>query len=179
MTKQRLGWVVAGLVLVAAAAFVYANFDSGALAALLGGGGTYMALTVPPQLPTRGDIDQRLHVFRFRFTVANVGRFAPGVKIGRFPARSWIHSIKWHKSVAFNSATTDTLQMGTTQTGVDILAATTITGTGYVDHTAAAGLGIAVTANEVDLWARYVQSGAAASTGDVTAIVVYSVDNDQ
>lgn len=186
MTKQRLACVAAGLGCVAAAALLYLTLgtDAGALAALLGTGGTALALTVPPTLPARGDVDQRLHYIRVRVVVANVAAFAAGKKIARLPSRAFLHSVKLHKSVAFNSATTDTLQLGSTAAGVDILAATDVkTAAGYVDLTAAAGLGVfnngVGAAGETDLFCRYLQSGAVATLGDATLTIAYIPDADQ
>lgn len=134
--------------------------------------------TIPPTLPARNSGEQNIYFIRQRFQVGQVAAFAPGAKIGRIPSRTFLFAIKLHKSVAFNSATTDTIQLGTTQTGVDILAATDIkTAPGYVDLTAAAGLGMVATA-ETDLWMRYLQSGAAATLGDVTIVIAFAPDND-
>jgi hypothetical protein len=135
--------------------------------------------TFPPTLPARNAGEQQIHCFRTRFQVANVPAFAPGIKIGRLPARSFLSRVQIYKAAAFNSATTDTIQLGSTQTGVDLLGATDVkTAAGYVDLTAAAGLGI-VQPLETDLWMRYLQSGAAATLGDVTVLISYFPDNDQ
>ena len=179
MTKQKLASVVTGLALVACAA-IAVTLEAHGLALGLGIPGLALALTIPPSFAARGDTDQRLHVIRFRFTVAQVAAFAPGKKLCRLPSRAFLHSVMLHKSVAFNSATTDTIQLGSTQTGAEILAATDIkTAAGYVNATAAAGLGIVVSATgEVDLWARYLQSGAVATLGDVTVVVTYALDDN-
>lgn len=131
--------------------------------------------TIPPTFPARNNGEQSPIGFAFRFQFANIGAFAAGAKCGlRLPARSFISRIQFYKTTAFNSATTDTLQIGVTQTGAEILAATTIQGTGYADLTAAAGLGmIAAAIGEVDLWVRYLQSGAAATVGDMTLLLQY------
>lgn len=139
-----------------------------------------LALTIPPSLPARNSGEQQLHYFRYRFGVNNVPALSAGVKIGRLPSRAFINSIALHKSTAFNSATTDTIQLGSTAAGVDILAATTLQGAGYAALTSAAGLGIVVgTAGEQDIYAKYAQSGGAASAGDVTLVISYFPDNDQ
>lgn len=181
MTKQKVAFVVAGLALVACAAYALTQLDSQGLAGLLGIGGTALALTVPPTFPARGDVDQRLHYIRVRLVVAQVSAFAAGKKIARLPSRAFLHSIMVDKRTAFNSATTDTVQLGTTAAGVDILAATDIkTAAGFVNVTAAAGLGNAVNnTGEVDVFMRYLQSGAVATLGDVTVIIAYIPDADQ
>lgn len=177
MAKQKFALVATGLVLVACAAVAY-TLEAYGLSISLGGLGGIMALTVPPSFPARGDTDQRLHTIRFRFQQSvNLASFAAGRKLCRIPNRAFIHSIKLYKTTAFNSATTDTIQLGSTAAGVDILAATTIQGVGYVDLTAAAGLGMVV-ANEFDLFAKYVQSGAVATAGDVSVLISYSLDDN-
>lgn len=131
--------------------------------------------TIPATFPARNSGEQSGILFAKRFQFADIGTFAAGAKTGlRLPARSFIRRIQFYKTTAFNSATTDTLQLGTTQTGADVLAATTIQGTGYADLTAAAGLGmIAAAIGEFDLWMRYLQSGAAATVGDMTFVLEY------
>lgn len=180
MAKQKFALVATGLVLVACAAVAY-TLEAYGLSISLGGLGGIMALTVPPSFAARGDTDQRIHVIRFRFQQAvNLASFAAGRKLCRLPARAFLHSVMLHKSVAFNSATTDTIQLGITQTGAEILAATDIkTAAGFVNATAAAGLGLVVTGTgEVDLWARYLQSGAVATAGDVTVVITYALDDN-
>ena len=103
-----------------------------------------------------------------------------GVKICRLPARALITMMATQTVVAFNSATTDTIQLGSTNGGVDILAATTIHAiAGFTLIPAAAGMGLAVTgAGEVDVWAKYAQIGAAATAGDATIIIEFLTDHD-
>lgn len=174
-TRVYIGAAVLLSLAVTAYAFGYLG-----PAALSGVSGLALALTVPPTFPARNTGEQQLHFFRFRFQFGQITALAAGQKIGRLPARSFIHSIKFYKATAFNSATTDTLQLGTTAAGVDILAATSIAAAGYADLTAAAGLGIVVgTAAEVDIFAKYAQTGAAATVGDMTIVIAYIPDIDQ
>jgi hypothetical protein len=102
------------------------------------------------------------------------------VKIGRLPARAFIDAVKLHKEVVFNSTATDTLQLGTTAAGADILAATDVrTATGFVSVTAAAGLGLLVTGTaDVDVFVKWTSGGGSPTTGDVTFTIHYSPDND-
>lgn len=125
----------------------------------------------------RTDGSQKLHFIRKRFQFSDANLTA-GVVIGRIPARSYLTAVSWYKSAAFNSGTSDNATIGTgNATDAGILASTAISGTGFVNHTAAAGLGLAVTA-EADVYLRWVASGAAATAGDVTVVISYSPDND-
>jgi hypothetical protein len=153
----------------------------GASAAVPVAGLGFLALTVPPTLSARNSGEQQINFFRYRFTVANVPALTAGVKIGRLPSRAFITSIALHKSTAFNSVTTDTIQLGSTASGVDILAATDIkSAAGYAALTAAAGLGIVVgTTGEQDIYAKYASTGGAASAGDVTLVIAFIPDSDQ
>jgi len=123
---------------------------------------------------------QSLHYFRKRMRFNDVN-FAAGIKIGRMPARSFLMGIFWFKETAFNSSSSDTVQIGSTQGGSDILAATDVHSTGFTSHGSAAGLGTAVTfiANEIDLWVKWNATTAnTATTGDATVIILYCPDND-
>ncbi len=134
----------------------------------------------------RNDNSQKPHFIRKRiqFTDAAFGGVptaAPGgAKIGRIPARTFIQQVAIHKVTAFNSGTSDNIALGTTATAADILASTAVTATGFVNLSAAAGLGLAVTA-ETDVFLRWLASGGstqAATAGDVTVLIVFSPDND-
>lgn len=173
----------AGSLVAGAGALVAARYGF-PLADFLGvgaAGGVMQALVVPAAYPGRNSGEQQIHFFRKRFTVADVPALTAGLKIGRLPANTFLHSIMWNKTVAFNSATTDTLAIGSTNAGVDFLAATTLQGAGYVNHTAAAGLGLvaATIAGEADIWLKYAQTGAVATAGDVTLVLAFIPNNDQ
>ena len=130
----------------------------------------------------RNDNSQNTHFIRRRVQFTDVGINA-GYKIGRLPSRALVMQISTHLSTVFNSTTSDTIQLGSTAAGVDILAATNVhTGAtlGFANATAAAGLGMAVTsAGEVDVFVR-LNPGAAntATSGDVTVCLEFCPDND-
>jgi len=152
-----------------------------AVAAPAAGLGLLLALTIPPSIAARNSGEQQLHYFRYRFTVANVPALSAGLKIARLPSRAFINSISVYVSTAFNSVTTDSIQLGSTASGVDILAAgTSIHAGGYTALTSAAGLGIVVgTTGEQDVYLKYASTGGAASAGDATLVITYFPDNDQ
>lgn len=125
----------------------------------------------------RTDGSQKSHFIRRRFQFSD-GGLGTGVVIGRIPARSYLQQISWYKTTAFNSGTSDNATIGINNaTDASLLASTAISGTGFVNHSAAAGLGLAVT-SEADVYLRWVPSGAAATAGDVTVVITYSPDND-
>lgn len=121
-----------------------------------------------------------VQIIRYRAVVANLAALQNGIRIGRIPLRSFITKVGWNKVTAFNSTTSDTMSLGTTAAGVDILAATTVHDTGFVNHTAAAGLGLAVTAtDDVDVYAKLIPGAAStATTGDATVVIEFVADHD-
>jgi hypothetical protein len=132
----------------------------------------------------RNDGSQKVHFIRRRVQFSDLNIAAgTGVKIGRLPNRAFVSAVKMHLTTVYNSTTSDTLQLGTTATGVDILAATNVhTGasTGFSNLTSAAGLGLAVTGSaEVDVFVKLAPGTAStATTGDVTFTIEYIPDND-
>jgi hypothetical protein len=173
---------------------IFRNRILGALA-LLGlviGGTAAFALTSPPSYPARQLPLQVSHYFRktVNFSDANI---SGGVKFGALPQGAYITSIRCFVTTAFNAGTTNVLTLGTTATGVDILAGGVTANTncnpastGNQPLDAAAGVGMTVTAGTptgsnggFDLFARYTQTGTAATTGSVTYIISYAPNNDQ
>jgi hypothetical protein len=80
-----------------------------------------------------------------------------------------------HVNTAFNSVTTDTIVLGSTNGGTDIAASQSLHAAGFAAGTA---VGMAST-SEVDIWLKYASTGGAASAGDATLILSYIPDNDQ
>jgi len=121
---------------------------------------------------------QIVHFIRRRVQVTDAGLLS-GYRIGTIPNRSFIQAVAIHKVTAFNSTATDTLQLGTTAAGVDVLAATDVHTTGYVSLTSAAGLGLAVTTSgDIDIFVKWVSGGGSPNAGDVTVTLAYIPDND-
>jgi hypothetical protein len=122
-----------------------------------------------------------IQYFRKRVQFTDAG-LAAGYKIGRLPARSYIIVVDWHVVTAFNSTTSDTVQLGSTQSGTDIVAPTTVHAGGITHHTAAAGLGVAATPSftqDVDIWLKWVPGAVGTATaGEVVVIVAYIPDRD-
>lgn len=111
-----------------------------------------------------------------------------------FPANAYVLSIDADVTTAFNAATTNTLAVGTTAGGVDLVATSganasvTMGTTGIYHLTSAAGLGVAVTGNTskqtainggVPVYFKYAQTGTAASAGSVTVVITFARNNDK
>lgn len=163
-----------------------------AIAALLIGATAALALTNPASYAPRQAPVQHLHYFRklVNFNDANI---SVGVPFGAIPQNAIITSIKCDVVTAFNAGTTNSLSIGTTQGGSDLLAAGTTSGTncvaattGLQPITSAAGVGLGVTGGAAtgreggfDLWVKYAQTGTAATAGKVVFTIEYIPDNDQ
>jgi hypothetical protein len=113
---------------------------------------------------------------------------ANGVWAFTLPANAYILAVDLAVTTAFNATSTNTLQIGTTAAGTDLLAATSITSTGVTHATTAAGLGTVVTGNTakqtaingaVPVYFKYVQTGTAATTGVVTVVMTFAKNNDK
>ena len=132
----------------------------------------------------RNDGSQNIHFIRKRVQFSDpIFNAGTGIKIGRLPARAFIMQISYQVPTAFNSTTSDTLQLGTTASGVDILAATTVHSiVAFTNATAAAGLGLAVTGSataDVDVFAKLTPgTPSTATTGDATVVIEFAPDND-
>ena len=154
-----------------------------------------MALNGNPLLTTR-TIPQRAHqeqvVQYYRATINyNDTGIASGVQFGTLPPSAYILSIDAHVTTAFNAGTTNVVILGATQANANEFSAsgTIAPASATVQHlTSAAGLGLTVTSNTtyqtqlgngVPLWAKYTQTGTAATAGSVTVVISYILNNDQ
>jgi hypothetical protein len=171
----------------------FRNAFRSAVAGLLMGVTTSLALLTPmaPALaltvdqtrnfPARLSPDQQLAYYRLtiNFNDQNIGA---AQQFGALPAGAYIYAIDAYVTTAFNAATTNVITIGTTKASANEIVASGITaGTPGVYHlTAAAGLGLAVTsgASAVPLFAKYAQTGTAATTGQVTILIAYAANND-
>lgn len=147
-----------------------------------GAAGLVTALTLPATFPARNSGEQNTHFFRKRVQFADIAALTAGLKIGRLPSKAFITGVEFYTTATpFNSATTDTISVGTTAaTGTEICAATTVhTASTYARVASPAGAGLAVTGSgEVDVFLKYAQSGAVATAGDATVVIHYIPDND-
>jgi hypothetical protein len=118
----------------------------------------------------------------FRATINfNDKNIGSGQAFGAMALNTFIDSIDCYVSTAFNAATTNVITFGTTAANANEIVASGITaGTPGIYHlTSAAGLGLAVTAaGPITLYAKYAQTGAAATTGAVTCVIKFEINND-
>ncbi len=118
----------------------------------------------------------------YRLTINwNDQNIGAGQQFGALPAGAYILSIDAYVTTAFNAATTNVITIGTTKASANEVVGSGITaGTPGVYHlTSAAGLGLAVT-NGVSptLFAKYAQTGTAATAGAVTIVIAFIPNND-
>lgn len=134
--------------------------------------------------PARINQTQQTNYFRVLVNF-NDARISSGVKYGRLPANAYITSVTAHVLTAFNGGSTNVLTVGTSAAANEIIAATGAnasideTSATFQSLTAAAGLGTAVTSlGEVDLYAKYTQTGTPATTGKAIIVISFVPDND-
>lgn len=130
-------------------------------------------------VPRQG-IDQQVMTYRLtiNYNDANIGA---GQFFGALPAGAYILGIDAYVTTGFNAGTTNVITLGTTKSSANEIVASGITaGTPGVYHlTSAAGLGLAVTASsQITMYAKYAQTGTAATAGSVTIVISYVPNND-
>ena len=122
-----------------------------------------------------------------------------GVWFATLPKNAYILSVDSDVTTAFNAATTNVLTFGVTKASANELVAdgasatanisnnTTTIATGILHLTTAAGLGTLITGNTtyqtgvdggVPLYAKYTQTGTAATTGSMILILTFVKNND-
>jgi hypothetical protein len=147
------------------------------------------ALNLDPNkaIPAR-DLDiQALHYCRVTVNF-NDPRISTGQPFCAVPNNSYIYAIDAQVVTAFNAGTTNTLTLGVTAASANEVVASGVTaGSAAMYHlTSAAGLGVQVTGNAtyqssngVTLYAKYAQTGTAATTGQVVFLITFAPNNDQ
>lgn len=131
----------------------------------------------------RQPTDQQIAYYRatINFNDQNIGA---AQQFGALPSGAYIMSIDAYVTTAFNAGTTNAITLGTTKANSNEIVASGISGnplaTGPLHLTSAAGLGMAVTnvATPIPLFAKYAQTGTAATTGSITIVITYVSNND-
>lgn len=122
------------------------------------------------------------HPTYYRVTINyNDPSISTGQAFGAIGQNAFIKAIDCHVTTAFNAATTNVITFGTTSASANEIVASGITAgtTGIYHLTSAAGLGVAATASaDVTLYAKYAQTGTAATAGSVTCVIEYVPNND-
>jgi hypothetical protein len=105
---------------------------------------------------------------------------AGGVACAVLPQYAFVTSSQSFVETAFNAGTTNSVSLGTTAaTGNEITGVIAGQTPGFAAQTAAAGLGCGVTtAGPVTVYAKYVQSGGAATAGKIHIVLAYVLNND-
>lgn len=113
------------------------------------------------------------HVLRkdIAFNTPGVGG---GISMGAVPAGAIITSVDVHVTAIFNAATTNVLVVGTAGTADAYLAAADVN-EGAVGFTRYSGKA-AVVATPTEVFVRFTESGAAATTGAAVVMVNYVLD---
>lgn len=121
---------------------------------------------------------QMTHYLRKRVNYNDPG-ITTGVFFGTLPAGAMISNAHVRVNTAFNAATTNVANVGTTATGGEIIPTATILAgaTGYKTGTAAAAA--LSFATDTDLYVSYTQTGTAATAGQLDVLIAYAPNNDQ
>lgn len=154
--------------------------------------------TLPPSYAPRQATTQQVNYIRktVNYNDANIGS---AYLFGAIPLNSFILSVDVEVITAFNAATTNVLTFGTTLTNsnelfnsTDLASANT---TGEFSATRGKGRSLTQTATAaqagqgggasivtaeggIGLFAKYAQTGTAATTGKATVVIAYIPDND-
>jgi hypothetical protein len=162
-----------------------------ALGALLGASALVYALIVPASYPPRQFNTQQTHYLRFSFPYNGcvLVSLTCSVKVGSVPYNAFITRAYQQVYTAFNAGTTDTLAVGTTSGGAQLVAAQSVhaAGPGAALTVVAANLGTAATGNGInqtganggfDIYVTYTITGAPATAGNAAIILEYFAPND-
>jgi hypothetical protein len=153
--------------------------------------GAAFALTIDQTRNVVARVNTTQQTSYYRITVnfndANIGSTTSPPAFGKLFQHTYITSISCHVLTAFNAVSTNVFTMGTTPTSANELidAATSTksideTSATYQSITSATSLGEAQTsAGDVTLYAKYTQTGTAATTGKLTCVVEFIPNNDK
>lgn len=122
---------------------------------------------------------QQTHYFRKRVNFNDTG-VSTGVLVGTLPAGAMVVGAITRVNTAFNAGTTNVLTAGTNSTAYDnIIGAGDVT-EGTVGGYAAAILtaGATAYAADTDIYAKYTQTGTAATTGQADIAIFFIPNND-
>lgn len=140
--------------------------------------------TVPPTFPARdqGAYQQSVKYFR-KLVNWNDAGIAAGVKFGRLPANAFLIRATCQIVTAFNAVTTNVLTFGTTSTSSNELSGSADINEATLNTlqsclaSGATGLQL-TTATENDIYAKYTQTGTAATAGQAIWVLEYINNND-
>jgi hypothetical protein len=106
---------------------------------------------------------------------------ATGVLVGVLPIGAMVVDAVTRVETLFNAATTNVLTAGTNSTSYDnIVGAADVTeGTTGAYRAAIATAGATTYAADTEVYAKYTQTGTAATTGKATIVIAFVVNNDR
>jgi hypothetical protein len=147
---------------------------------VIGGVAAALALNLDQtrNFPARALSTQQTHFYRIvvNFNDPNI---ATAQKFGTLPAVSFITNVFVEVATAFNAGTTNTLTIGTTTAANEIVATGDLTGNGTSSLSTQVsrvtrGFGRGLTAaGDTLLYAKYTQTGTAATTGQAYVVIEY------
>ena len=116
----------------------------------------------------------------YRVTVNfNDPRISTAQMFGKLPKGSYLSSTSCHVITAFNAGTTNVLTIGTSTTATEIIGTADINEASATYQSVTTNLGTTVaSAADVTLYAKYAQTGPAATTGKATCVIEFIPDND-
>jgi hypothetical protein len=103
---------------------------------------------------------------------------ATGVLVGTLPAGAIITDVTTLIATAFNAATTNVMNVGTTTTGAEVGASAQILAGAAGSKKPTAYQSLGPMAADTDIWVSYTQTGTAATTGIGYVVVSYIPNND-
>ena len=123
--------------------------------------------------------DQQTHFLRKTVNFGDTN-IATGVKMGTLPLGAHILQTSVHIRTVFNAATTNVLTVGTNSTAYDNMINAAAVAEGTLGYTVAApNADIVYPTGDLDVFAKFTQSGTAATTGQADIVVTYVPDDQQ
>lgn len=147
------------------------------------------ALTVPPTFSPRYFPSQQKHYLRTTITFNQCAfvSLVASCKVGALPYNAFVTNIWTQVTTAFNAGTSDTVTIGTSSGGAQLMAGVAVSTTGNAVAQTVATPGIAATGNGItatgadggfDVWVTQTVVGALPTTGQLTLVIEYFANND-
>lgn len=129
---------------------------------------------------TRSNTTQQTSYYRATVNF-NDATIATGIQFGTLPIGSSIVDVQVEIVTVFNAVTTNVLTVGTTLANAnELVNASDVNELATGVTKVARGLGQSLTATaDTGLWAKYTQTGTAATTGQAIVTIQYIQNNDQ
>ena len=128
--------------------------------------------------PVRLNTTQQVGYYRLTVNY-NDPNISTAQRFGTLPSGSFITGVFCEVVTAFNAASTNVFTLGTTSTANELVAAGDVTEGTTGIYVASRGLGRSLTASgDTALYAKYTQTGTAATAGVATCVITYIPNND-